>query len=160
MVNVFIQDPDKLLSKAQKDKLKERVKSVETVDSLNEQKLDILSKIHFSGDKKYDSIEFKQDETGVHCYLSYLPQVDTRAELKAKLKTRLMEKSRVNDPKWVMYKKLKSVGGRFVGQDLPSPYDIQQKKEFYSKEMEAIRNLVPDFEKNPMYVYMTECLKD
>jgi len=151
MVNVFIEDPDKLLTKNQKEKLKQKVKEPYTTEQL-------LSSIHYQDEsKKYNDLKVTTKDDDI--YLKF--QIKSkREELREKLHSVLQEKSRTNDPCWVMYRNLKARGGRFVGQQLPTPTQIKQNKEFYNTQMDQIKTLIPDFENNPMYQYILECVKN
>jgi len=152
MVSVHITDPLKLISHAQKDKLKKLIKS-----NGNLSDDDLLNSIHYSGDKRYNRLDKKVSNDDTFIEFSIVEET-VREDLRLKLKSKLYEKKHENDPEWIMYKRLKQSGSRFVGEDLPSPFDVKVKSEFYYKEMEVIKRLIPNFEKNPLYTYITMCL--
>jgi PHD/YefM family antitoxin component YafN of YafNO toxin-antitoxin module len=141
MVGVTIKDPLELLSKAQKEKLKKKVK--ETEDPVV-----LLNSIHYNSIQKYNILTIEKTEELITVILSF--EENKRSLLKKKLYDKRLEKSST-EPKWIQYRQLKARGIT----DLPSPTEINANKDVMLQQLDTLKQLMPN---NPVASYIEACL--
>lgn len=149
MLSVIINDPETLLTKSQKMKLKEKFKTWILNNETEELTQKVLNSITYQSDKQYDqvSISIKDEE-----YTLTFSKID-RDNLREKLKFKLKSKTR-NDPKWIAYQNLKNKGAKLGnGEDIPDPDFISKNREMFTTQMSIIEKI-----KNPFVEYLKLCL--
>lgn len=140
---VTVIDTMRLLSKAQKEKIRKRIKENNSISG-NE----ILNSLHYSGNEKYNKINI--DTVGTETTVTLIYEEPRREVLKKKLNQKIQERSST-DPKWVMYRQLKARGIP----DLPTPDDIASNKSVMIEQLEQMKRIMPS---NPFITYMETCV--
>lgn len=140
---VAVIDTLKILSKAQKDKIRKKIKENTSISG-NE----ILDNIHYTGNEKYNKVDI--DNTGNETVVTLSFEEQRRDILKKKLNQKIQERSST-DPKWVMYRQLKSKGIP----DLPTPDDISSNKSVMIEQIEQMKRIMPS---NPFITYLETCV--
>lgn len=142
-MNVEIIDTHKLLTKSQKNKIKENYKK-------NMQIKEILQKIHYQNEdfkKKYEIINIiKIDDQNIKLEFMY---DEKKQFLKNKLKNKLGYLKNKKKEEWVMYERLR---GQFKDM-IPSPDMVLKDKEIYEPILEKFNDT-----KNPIAKYIHLCL--
>ena len=152
MVNVIVDDSCKLLTKAQKEKIKTKIKAG------NYDEKDILQAIHYAEhvEKKYNDINIEKSDELITVHLICSEQQEQLVEqpkqsLREKLKEKRLELSST-EPKWKYFRNLKAKGVP----NLPSPSEIAKQKEEYLKQLDSIRQDLP--KDNPFVSYLEMCI--
>ena len=149
MVNVIIMDTLKLLSKTQKDKLRNKIKDYNSLE-LEQYSKDLLNSIYYTTDNKYNNITFDIVDDTITCNLSIIE--DKRVQLKSKLKEKILEKSST-DPKWIMYRKMKTMGIP----NIPTPVEVKKEINNITQQLDALKQMMP---KHPLVQYFELCIRD
>lgn len=140
---VTVNDTMRLLSKAQKEKIRKKLKENTSISGD-----EILNSIHYSGNEKYNKVDI--DTTGNETVVTLIYEESRRNILKKKLNQKIQERSST-DPKWVMYRQLKSRGIP----DLPTPDDISSNKSVMIEQIEQMKRIMPS---NPFITYLETCV--
>jgi len=150
---VEIIDTLQLLSKNQKEKIKQWVKE-------GKSSAFILENIHYSPemtDSKYNNMELKEEETKIICILKYDRSHLHRA-LKEKIKYQSKCRTSTLSPEWKLYHQLlqhpsiQALPDETIKKALPNPDEIKQKKDIY--------RMINQVNPNPLLKnYISECLK-
>lgn len=153
-MGIIIQDPLNILSKMQRQKIKDRVRSYLKDGTNNTEisiylKKEVLNNIHYSSDKKYNNIEYENTDTDI--ILTFSITETNHNKLKEKIRMKEYMRKNTNDPnadKWKSYYQLKSQ----LPIPLPDPDTIHKQRDMYV-------NMLPKMPKTKLKEYIEKCLE-
>lgn len=142
-MNIYIDDPEKKLSKTQRQKIKDAMRAIYTSDKYNssERKAytdEVFKSIHYQeGTSPYiDMIveDIKQDEIRI----KFIDQTDTdkkRKMLQRRLRDAVSGGQGSRKPEWIMYRRLRPL----MKVPLPSPSEIKENSEMFKGLLDRMK---------------------
>ena len=146
-MNVQIVDPERILSKSQKKKIKNEFKK-----NKDRPVQDLLNSIHYVNEsvRKYDLLEICDDDLLENNFVLRFSYDNRRTNLKQKLSTKIRFLKNRNRKDWNLYEKLR----QNFGDSIPSPDVIRENKDEYEKIQGNSKNT-----DNPVFKYINFCLE-
>jgi len=145
-ISVIIIDPENLISKTQRSKLKLRMKEWIEKDDIKDLSNRVIDSIH--GEKKYNHVVITKDDEVYTLTFSHI--LSKHETLKKKLRD---FKVRKTDPKWITYTNLKDKIKLGNGEEIPDPDFIHENKDMFISQMGLIEKI-----RNPFVDYVKLCL--
>lgn len=155
-MEIVIGDPQGILTKTQKTKIRRMVASVwKDEEAFHEQVEDVLSSIHYPDDRRYNFIRFEHSAVPDRLMLDFefvhAPSAEERrAALRKKLRDRLRYTRKLGvDPLWRAYETLRSRLPANSQMVVPDPDKVRADPETYKNMM----TMIPS--QNPVHQYLS-----